>query len=105
MLLARISGAAVDMNPSAPSYEVVYARILKSVPKVVFSATLDRVDWNANLFKSAAVEEARLKEQIGKNLSIGLAALASTLAGNGPIDEYRLYVVLLHHYRRCDSRQ
>jgi dihydrofolate reductase len=85
---------AVERNPSAPSYEVEYARIWTSVPKVVFSATLDRVDWNARLFKGNAVEEvARLKAQTGKNLSIGGAALASTLAEHGLIDEYRLYVV------------
>ena len=85
---------AASENPSAPSYEVEYARIWKSVRKVVFSSTLDRVDWNARLFKgNAAKEVARLKEQTGKNLSIGGATLASTLADHGLIDEYRLYIV------------
>jgi dihydrofolate reductase len=84
----------VERNPSTPTYEVEYARIWKSVPKVVFSSTLDRVDWNARLFKGNAIEEvARLKGQTGKNLSIGGGALASTLAEHGLIDEYRLYVV------------
>src|SRR5262249_16990376 len=84
---------AVD-ETSAPSFEVEYARIWKRVPKVVFSKTLDRVGWNARLFKGDAAQEvARLKEQSGKNLSIGGAALASTLAEQGLIDEYRLYVV------------
>ena len=85
---------AADENPSAPSYEVEYARIWKSVPKVVFSTTLDRVGWNARLFRGNAAEEvARLKAQTGKNLSVGGAALASILAEQGLIDEYRLYVV------------
>jgi dihydrofolate reductase len=84
----------VEENPSAPSYEVEYARIWKLVPKVVFSSTLNRVDWNARLFKGNAVEEvARLKELTGRNLSIGGSALASTLSEHGLIDEYRLYMV------------
>ncbi len=45
-LMAAYWPAAAE-NPSAPSYEVEYARIWKNVPKVVFSATLDRVGWNA----------------------------------------------------------
>ena len=84
----------VDENPSAPSYEVEYAKIWKSVPKVVFSNTLERVGWNARLFKGDAAEEvARLKKLAGKNLSIGDSMLASTLARHGLIDEYRTYVV------------
>src|SRR5262249_5319519 len=40
-----------DENPSAPRYEVEYARIWKSVTKVVFSKTLQRVDWNSRLVR------------------------------------------------------
>jgi dihydrofolate reductase len=83
-----------DHNPSAPAYEVEYARIWKNVPKVVFSKTLERLDWNARLVKGDALEEvARLKAQPGKDMSIGGTALASTLAAARLIDEYRFYVV------------
>lgn len=85
---------AADENPSAPAYEVEYARIWKSVPKVVFSRTLQRADWNSRLVKGDALEEvARLKEQPGKNMSIGGTALASALAESGLIDEFRVYIV------------
>jgi dihydrofolate reductase len=83
-----------DEKPSAPAYEVEYARIWKSVPKIVFSRTLHRVDWNSRLVKGDALEEvARLKEHPGKDMSIGGAGLASTLGEGGLIDEYRLYIV------------
>jgi dihydrofolate reductase len=83
----------VDEKPSAPEYEVEYARIWKSVPKIVFSRTLHRVDWNSRLVRGDALEEvARLKEHPGKSVSIGGARLASTLAEGGLIDEYRLYI-------------
>ena len=64
------------------------------MPKVVFSKTLERVNWNARLVNGNAPEEvARLKAQLGKDMSIGGTTLASSLAAAGLIDEYRLYVV------------
>jgi dihydrofolate reductase len=83
-----------DQNPSAPQYVIDYAHIWKSVPKVVFSKTLDSVDWNSRLVKDdARAEVARLKALPGKDLSIGGLTLASDLAAAGLIDEYRLYYV------------
>lgn len=81
---------------TAPAYEVEYARIWRCVPKVVFSRTLERVEWNARLVRGDAVEEvARLKARRGKDLSIGGSALAGSLAAHGLIDEFRLYVMPL----------
>jgi dihydrofolate reductase len=83
-----------DQNPSSPPYIVEYARLWKSVEKVVFSTTLQQVTWNAHLVKGDPVAEvAKLKAQPGGNLSIGGTALASALADGGLIDEYRLYIV------------
>lgn len=84
----------VEENPSASDYEVEYAKMWKSMPKVVFSKTLDHVDWNACLVADDAVAEvARLKQQPGKALWIGGTALASALAEHELIDEYRFYVM------------
>jgi len=83
-----------DENPSALPYEVEYAHIWKNMRKVVFSKSLNRVDWNARLVQGDAIEEvARLKTQPGRNMSIGGAELASSLADAGLIDEFRLYFV------------
>jgi dihydrofolate reductase len=83
-----------DQNPSAPPYEIDYAHIWKAVPKVVFSKTLETVDWNSRLVRDDAREEvAKLKAQPGKNMSVGGLTLASDLAEAGLIDEYRLYYV------------
>ena len=84
----------VESNPNAPSYEREYARLWKAVPKVVFSSTLDQVDWNGRVVKGNALQEvARLKQLAGLNMSIGGTALASELAAHGLIDEFRLYVM------------
>lgn len=84
-----------DQDPSAPAVIVEYARLWKPVPKVVFSSTLESVDWNARLIKGDAVAEvARLKAQPGNgSLGVGGLVLASALAAAGLIDEYRLYYV------------
>jgi dihydrofolate reductase len=84
----------VEDNPAAPAYEIEYAQIWKQMPKVVFSQTLDHVDWNAHLVaREAAAEVVRLKQQPGKAMYIGGSALATDLAAHDLIDAYHLYVM------------
>ena len=69
------------------------ADFMNTVPKAVFSRTLERADWsNTRLVKSNAEEEVvKMKQQPGKDLFIfGSANLSSTLMRHGLIDEYRL---------------
>jgi len=83
----------VEADPSMPGYMVEFARIWKAMPKVVFSKTLDRVEWNSRLAAGSVAEEvARLKAQPGKDILVGGANLASTFVRLGLIDEYRLFV-------------
>jgi dihydrofolate reductase len=82
-----------DQNPSAAEHELEFARIWKSLPKVVFSKTLETVEGNARLVRDGVAEEvAKLKEQPGRDLAVGGAGLASTLMKLGLIDEYRLFI-------------
>ena len=75
------------------SYIREYARIWKEQPKVVFSKTLDTVEWNSRLVRgNIAAEVAKLKAQSGKNLSVGGANLAAHFIRLGLIDEYQLFV-------------
>jgi dihydrofolate reductase len=83
-----------DEKPDMPDYMVEYARIWRAMPKVVFSKSLSRVDWNSRLVSGDALEEvARLKREAGKGMSIGGTALATSLAQKGLIDEFRFYVM------------
>ena len=85
-----------DENPSAPAVEVEYAQIWREMPKIVFSKSLERVDWNARLIKSDAVAEvAKLKLIPENTMGVGGTELASSLAAAGLIDEYRFYIVPL----------
>jgi dihydrofolate reductase len=69
------------------------ADFMNTIPKVVFSRTLETATWsNTRLVRGEAVDEvARLKQQPGKDMFIfGSADLSSALAKRGLIDEYRL---------------
>jgi dihydrofolate reductase len=84
----------VETDPSVPQYMLDFARIWKAMPKVVFSRTLERVEWNSRLVRgdNIAEEVARLKAQPGRDMTVGGADLASTFIRLGLIDEYRLFV-------------
>ena len=79
----------------------IVAGLMNSLPKVVFSKTLDKAEWNnSRLVKENIAEEIlKLKQEPGKDIAIfGSSDLAVTLAdaaqssGSGLIDEYRVIV-------------
>jgi len=79
----------------AISDDPVVAGLMNSLPKIVFSKTLDTAEWNnSRLVKENVAEEvSQLKQQPGKDIAIfGSSDLAVTLAEHGLIDEYRLIV-------------
>jgi dihydrofolate reductase len=84
---------AEEENPSAPQHELEFARIWKELPKVVYSKTLGAVEGNTRLSRADPVDEVRaLKQESGRDIAVGGAALASALTAAGLIDEYRLFV-------------
>jgi dihydrofolate reductase len=69
------------------------ARFMNSILKVVFSTTLDNVEWNnSRLVKDNAPEEvAKLKREPGNDIFVfGSAGLTSTLMAHDLVDEIRL---------------
>jgi dihydrofolate reductase len=72
------------------------AEFMNAVPKVVFSRTLAKADWNNTRLvrQDAAAEVAKLKNASGQNLYVfGSAELSATLMRHDLFDEYRLCVV------------
>ncbi len=79
----------------ARTNDPVVADKMNTLPKIVFSKTLERADWNnTRLVKGNVAEEiSKLKQQPGRDwLLFGSADLASTLTHLGLIDEYRVMV-------------
>jgi dihydrofolate reductase len=85
--------AAYWPTPEGKQDDPQVAALMNSLPKFVFSNTLDKVEWeNSQIVKNDAAQELiRLKNQPGKDLLLfGSANLASTFTKKGLIDEYRL---------------
>ena len=87
-----------DQQPNATPAEIEFARRWRDMSKVVFSSTIDKVDWNTRLVTGDAVAEiTRLKAEDGGPMSIGGPTLAGAAIRAGLIDEYALatYPVLV----------
>jgi dihydrofolate reductase len=91
-LMARFWPTA-DRDPASTPPMVEFARIWREMPKLVFSRTLERADWNATVARDVDIDEIRrLKAQPGGDLALGGADLAGAFQRHDLIDEYRIYV-------------
>ena len=81
-------------DPNATPGEIRFARRFNEMPKIVYSQTLQKAEWNnTKLVRENAVEDvARLKQQAGGVISIGGLRLSSALLKAGLIDEFRILV-------------
>lgn len=80
---------------SKSKYHAEHAVWIEKTEKIVFSKTLDKVEWsNSRLVKEHIAEEvAKMKQQPGKNIvMIASSGLAQTFMQLGLIDEYRINV-------------
>ncbi|MDQ3701075.1 MAG: dihydrofolate reductase family protein [Chloroflexota bacterium] len=91
-LMARFWPTA-DTDPSSTAPMVEFARIWRDMPKIVYSRTLERADWNTTIVRDLVVEEVlALKAQSGGDLVLGGADVAASFIRHDLIDEYRIYV-------------
>lgn len=82
-------------NPSSAENELHHARWVEKIHKIVFSTTLEKVDWNNTRLITYNIEEEvrKLKEQPGKNMMIfGSPTLTHSFMKMDLIDEYRVNV-------------
>ena len=80
-------------TPEAMKNDPIVAAGMNKAEKIVFSRTLDRVDWNnTRLVKSDMIAEIRkLKQQSGKELTVlGSGSIVSQLTQERLIDEYEI---------------
>ncbi|GAC1449419.1 MAG: dihydrofolate reductase family protein [Ktedonobacterales bacterium] len=82
-------------TPMSTTDDPIVAAKMNSLPKVVFSHTLETVEWQpTRLAKGNLADEiATMKQQPGGDMVIfGSGSIVSALAQLGLIDEYRLFV-------------
>ncbi len=84
----------ISNDPSTTKSVREFAVKFNAIPKMVFSRTLGSADWNnTTLIRDDIVEAVRkLKQQDGKDLSIGGISVIRQLMKAGLIDEYWLVV-------------
>ena len=83
---------AKNQSETGPINE--FARVFDSLDKVVFSTKLKHVEGNNTRIVRANVAEEvlSLKQQPGKDISVGSLSIASQLSERGLIDEYHFVV-------------
>ncbi|MET8685071.1 dihydrofolate reductase family protein [Streptomyces sp. NPDC004732] len=82
-----------DSDPASTGPVREFAGIWRSMPKYVFSRTLERAGWNTTIMRDVVPEEIRaLKEAAKGDLGVGGADLAAAFLRLGLIDEIHVYV-------------
>jgi dihydrofolate reductase len=84
---------AVGQDPDAAPLMAEFAGIWLNMPKVVYSRTLEKADWNTEIVREVVAEEVmELKRRPGGDLVVGGAEVGGVFRRLGLIDEYRFYV-------------
>ena len=82
-----------DDDPASTAPMIEFAQIWRDMPKIVFSRTLERADWNTTVIREVDPQQVRaLKEQPGGDLVLSGADLAAAFLRHDLVDEFRLYV-------------
>ena len=87
--------AAYWTKAEAEPSEQEIARLMNSIPKLVFSKTLKSAEWNNTTIirENASEEIQKLKKQGGKDLYLfGSANLSETFVNDNLFDEYRICI-------------
>lgn len=81
-------------NPSEEKSMNDFARAIDKIPKIVFSHTLKKVDWESATIANRDLKETvlELKQQSGNDIFIGSRSLIIQLMKLNLIDEYQICV-------------
>jgi dihydrofolate reductase len=81
-------------NPSGEKTMDDFAMAIDKIPKIVFSHTLKKVEWESAKLANRAIEEEvlELKQQPGRDILVGSRSLIIQLMKLNLIDEYQLCV-------------
>ena len=84
----------VLQNPSGNKSKDNFAISIDKVPKIVFSNTLKDSNWNSAKLSDSPLNEKvlELKQQSGKDISVGSRSLIVQLLNSNLIDEFQICV-------------
>ena len=81
-------------KPSGEKSMDDFAAVIDNIPKIVFSRTLESVDWKSARLADQNIEKEilKLKQQTGKDILIGSRSLILQLMKLDLIDQYQLCI-------------
>lgn len=81
-------------HPSGEGSMDDFAKAIDKIPKIVFSHTLENLEWHSAKLSHQPIEEIvpELRQQPGRDILIGSRSLIVQLTNLGLIDEYQLCV-------------
>ncbi len=81
-------------NPSGEKSMDDFAVVMDRIPKIVFSRTLNNVDWHSATLSNQRVEEvaSELRRQSGKDILVGSRSLIMQLMKLNLVDEFQLCI-------------
>lgn len=85
---------SVIENPTGNKATDEFAEAIDNISKIVYSRTLDNVDWKNTELKNEVVKEEilELKHRPGKDMLVGSPSMIVTFGNLGVIDEYQLAI-------------
>lgn len=82
-----------DQDPACPPEMAEFAGIWRDMPKIVYSRTLQRADWNTTIVRDVVPDEIlQLKAAPGGDLALSGADLAASFLRHDLVDEFRIYI-------------
>ena len=95
LIFGRVTYQGMAAYWTTVTGEVEVAGFMNSIPKIVFSTTLQKAEWNNTRLVKGNIEKeiAALKQSEKDSYIFGSADLSVTLMKLGLIDEYRICVV------------
>ena len=82
-----------ESDPDGTEVTREFARIWNAVPRIVFSTTLDHVEWNSRLVSGDVGEiYGRIREEFSGDLEVAGPTLAAQFIERGLVDEYQVVV-------------
>ena len=85
---------SIVKNPTGNKPTDEFAVLIDDIPKIVFSHTLQHVEWKNSILKKEISKDEilELKKQAGKDIFVGSPSLIVALTNLNLIDEYQLCV-------------
>lgn len=85
---------SVAANPTGNKTTDDFAAAMDGLPKIVYSRTLENVDWKGTELKREIVSDEilELKQQTGRSILVGSPSLIVALSNLGLVDEYQISI-------------